>query len=65
MVAGAVGVFVRFDAFKYLEIVGGGVEALDEVEAFRADDGVRGPADIEVWMACYRGERRILLVAEP
>lgn len=65
VVAGTVGVFVRFDALENLEVVGSGVETCDEVEALGADDGVRWPADIKIGMSGDGSERSVILVADP
>ena len=56
---------VGLDALVDLEVIGLGVQASDEVEALGADDGVRGPAHIQVRMSFDGSEGCVLSVAQP
>ena len=65
MVTGPVGVFINFDTFVDLEIIGFGVKSFDKVEAFGTDDGVSRPAHVDIGITADGAEHRMLTVCDP
>ena len=54
VVAGAIGMLIRLNALIHLKVVSLGVESINEVEALGADDGVCGPAHVQIRMSFNR-----------
>ena len=65
VVAGTIRMFIGFDAFENLKIIGVGVESGNKFKALSADDSMSRPAQVKIRIAINGRQRRTFRSTEP